>query len=74
MLWRERLRAGRPTLNGQVIAAFVIAVILHSLWNVFAGIESRALGARLIVEALSIAVPVASLLLLARRVSEARRS
>ncbi len=33
-LWRERERAGRPVLNAAVAGFFLLAVLLHFLWNV----------------------------------------
>ncbi len=36
-IWRERA-AGRSVVGGPVIGAFLIAVVLHTLWDVFAGV------------------------------------
>ena len=34
VLWRERERAGRVTINASVVMAFLLAVLLHIAWNV----------------------------------------
>lgn len=34
VLWREREKAGRRTLNWKVASAFVAAVLLHTAWNI----------------------------------------
>ncbi|HEX8259628.1 MAG TPA: PrsW family intramembrane metalloprotease [Rubrobacteraceae bacterium] len=73
VLWRERLRAGRPTVNGRVLGAFLTAVVLHALWDTFAGIKSSGAAGFLVVSLVSLLVAAASLILLIRRVREARR-
>ena len=40
VLWRERLKAGHATFNWRVGGAFATAVILHALWDTFAGMKS----------------------------------
>lgn len=73
VLWRERLRAGRAVLNGHVIGAFIVAVGLHTLWDVFASFRGATFVGFLSIEMLSLLVAVISLTLLIRRVREARR-
>ena len=34
VLWRERARAGRPIINLNVIAFFLMAVALHAAWDI----------------------------------------
>jgi len=34
VLWRERAKAGKITINGWVIGAFVLAVVLHAFWDI----------------------------------------
>jgi protease PrsW len=38
VLWRERLKAGHATFNWRVGGAYATAVVLHALWDTFAGI------------------------------------
>lgn len=73
VLWRERLKAGRAVLNGHVIGAFMVAVGLHTLWDVFASFRAATLAGFAGIQALSVLVAVMSLTLLIRRVREARR-
>jgi protease PrsW len=73
VLWRERLRAGRPVLNLQVGGAFLIAVILHALWDTFASNRTDVLFEFLGLDLLSLVVALVSLTLLIRRVHEAPR-
>lgn len=42
ILWRERAKAGKININGWVIGAFVLAVVLHALWDI---VNSQNLGA-----------------------------
>jgi RsiW-degrading membrane proteinase PrsW (M82 family) len=72
VLWRERLRAGRP--NGRVLGAFLTAVLLHALWDTVAGVKSSGAAGYSVGWLLSLFVAVASLVLLIRRVREARRA
>ncbi len=73
VLWRERLRAGRATVNGRVVGAFATAVVLHALWDTFNGLRGTTFSAFLSLEALSLLVAVVSLALLVARVREAGR-
>jgi RsiW-degrading membrane proteinase PrsW (M82 family) len=74
VLWRERLKAGHATLNWRVGGAFLTAVVLHALWDTFASIRSASFIEFLGVTLLSLLVAVVSLVLLLRRVREARRA
>jgi RsiW-degrading membrane proteinase PrsW (M82 family) len=74
VLWRERINAGHATLNRHVIGAFLTAVILHALWDTFASVKSTTFVEFLSVEVVSLLVAVISLVLLIRRVREARRA
>jgi RsiW-degrading membrane proteinase PrsW (M82 family) len=73
VLWRERLKAGRPVLNGKVIGAFAIAVVLHTLWNAFNVLRGITFIGFASLELLSLLVAVVSLALFVSRVREARR-
>ncbi|MDF2701396.1 MAG: Protease prsW family [Rubrobacteraceae bacterium] len=72
VLWRERLKAGHATLNWRVLGAFLVAVILHALWDTFASVRSTTFVEFLGVVFLSLLVALISLVLLIRRVREAR--
>jgi RsiW-degrading membrane proteinase PrsW (M82 family) len=74
VLWRERLKVGHATLNWRVGGAFLTAVVLHALWDTFASIGSATFVKFLGVMFLSLLVAVVSLVLLLRRVREARRA
>jgi protease PrsW len=74
VLWRERVKAGHATVNWRVVGAFLVVVVLHALWDTFAGIQSSTLMEFLSVEFLSLLVALVSLTLLIRRVREARRT
>jgi streptomycin 6-kinase len=74
VLWRERLKAGHATLNWRVGGAFLMAVVLHALWDTFASLRSATFVEFLGVVFLSVLVAVVSLVLLLRRVREARRA
>ena len=73
VLWRERLRRGRPVLNSKVVGAFATAVMLHALWDTFNLLRGATFVGFLSVEVLSLLVAVVSLTLLIRRVREASR-
>jgi protease PrsW len=74
VLWRERLKAGHATLNWRVGGAFLTAVVLHALWDTLASIRSSTVVEFLGVTFLSLLVAVFSVVLLLRRVREARRA
>ena len=44
VLWRERAKAGKITINGWVIGAFVLAVVLHALWDIVNSQSSNAVS------------------------------
>jgi protease PrsW len=74
VLWRERLKLGHATLNWRVVGAFLTAVALHALWDTFATVRSATFVESLSVELLSLSVALVSLVLLIRRMREARRA
>lgn len=73
VLFRERLRAGRGVLNGRIVGAFLVAVVLHVLWDFFNSLGGMAI-IDLVSNLLSLLVAIVSLTLLIRRVREARRA
>lgn len=72
VLWREREKAGRAVLNWQVLGAFLTAVLLHALWDIFNSFRGATFIASINLELLSILVAYTSLTLLKRRISEAK--
>jgi protease PrsW len=74
VLWRERLKVGHATLNWRVVGAFLTAVALHALWDTFASVRSATFVKSLRVELLSVSVALVRLVLLIRRMREARRA
>ena len=82
VLWRERERSsGHTTFNLRALAAFGVAVVLHTLWdNPVLRVGSEATEAHsLVVEMASLVVPflpvvIVGLLLLFRRPPESRRA
>jgi RsiW-degrading membrane proteinase PrsW (M82 family) len=74
VLWRERLKAGHAVLNRRVLGAFLTAVVLHALWDTFAGARGATFVGFLSVELVSLLIALISLILLIRRVREARRA
>jgi RsiW-degrading membrane proteinase PrsW (M82 family) len=74
VLWRERLKVGHATLNWRVVGAFLTAVVLHALWDTFATVKSATFVEFLSIEVLSLLIALVSVVLLLRRVREARRA
>jgi RsiW-degrading membrane proteinase PrsW (M82 family) len=74
VLWRERLKAGHATFNWRVGGAYATAVVLHALWDTFAGIRSSTFVGFLSIEIVTVLIALISLTLLIRRVREARRA
>ena len=58
VLWRERAKAGKITINGWVIGAFVLAVVLHALWDIVNSQSSNAVayGGMLVLSLVSLGV------------------
>jgi protease PrsW len=74
VLWRERLKAGHATFNWRVGGAYTTAVVLHALWDTFAGIRSSTFVGFLSIEIVTVLIALISLTLLIRRVRETRRA
>ncbi|APV43416.1 Protease prsW family protein [Dehalogenimonas formicexedens] len=58
VLWRERARAGKVTINAWVIGAFILAVVLHAAWDIVNSQSSNAVayGGMLAVALVSLGV------------------
>jgi protease PrsW len=74
VLWRERVKAGHAIFNWRVGGAFATAVILHALWDTFAGMKSATFAGFLSIQLVTLLIAIISLTLLIRRVREARRA
>jgi len=72
VLWRERNIKGRKVINFTVFGAFIIAVVLHSLWNSIFVLAGPTLLQVVIVIAGNLVVAGVSLTLLFRRLRESR--
>ena len=73
VLFRERLKAGHAVLNWRIVGAFLTAVVLHTLWDIFNSL-SGPIFIDFVAILLSLVVAVVSLTLLIRRVHEASRT
>lgn len=72
VLWRERERGRRGV--GKVAGAFLLAVLLHALWDTLNRLRAATFLEWASLEVLSLIVAVVSLGLLLMRVREARRA
>lgn len=72
VLWGEREKAGRAVLNWHVLGAFLIAVLLHALWDIFNSFRGATFIAFVNLELLSLLIAYTSVSLLNRKISEAK--
>jgi protease PrsW len=49
VLWKQRLRTGRTGLNWHVMVAFLTAVLLHALWDIFNSFRGTTLALHYLV-------------------------
>jgi protease PrsW len=73
VLWSERAKKGHAVINGKVIGAFLMAVVLHALWNIAASFGGQT-SADIISTAGTSVLIVISLTLLIRRYKEAKKA
>jgi len=73
VLWREREKKGHIAINGKVIGAFLIAVILHALWNIASSFGGASGGQFILAMSASLVIAAVSLMLIIRRYREAKR-
>jgi len=73
ILWRERERKGRKVPNFTVAGAFVLAVVLHALWDIINSFSGGTMTQFVIVIVGNIVIAGISLALVIRRLREARR-
>jgi protease PrsW len=72
ILWQQRLKTNRTGLSWPVIVAFGTAVLLHALWDIFNSLRGTTFIGAIRVELLSLAIAVISVMLLNKRINEAR--
>jgi RsiW-degrading membrane proteinase PrsW (M82 family) len=73
VIWRERERKGRGLLSLSVIGAFVLAIVLHTLWDTINSLGGTAAGGLIIVIVGNVVIAAISLWMLIRRMGEAVR-
>jgi RsiW-degrading membrane proteinase PrsW (M82 family) len=73
VLWRERQRKDRGLFNWPTFGMFVVAVVLHTLWDLSNTLASQTTATLVLALLGSLAVAAVSLTLLIRRLREARR-
>lgn len=74
VLWRERERHGKLTINWKVVVAFVVAIILHAFWNIAASINISTAAGTGVSAGMSGAIVIISLVLILGRYREARKA
>lgn len=74
VLWRERERKGSALPGQAALLAFVVAVVLHALWDTFNSLSGPTLIDFAGIELLSLGIAILSIALLVRRVHEATPS
>jgi len=74
VLWRERARRGHPALDRAVVGALVVAVLLHTLWDLLNSLSGGTLLATIALQLLSFGVALISLALLIWLLRAARRA
>jgi RsiW-degrading membrane proteinase PrsW (M82 family) len=73
VIWRERERKGHGLLSLSVIGAFVLAIVLHTLWDTINSLGGPTVWGLIIVIVGNVAIAAISLWLLIRRMREAVR-
>ncbi len=73
VMWRERERKGRVLLSPSIVGAFILAVVLHTLWDAVNSLGGPTLIQFIIVILGNLAIAGVSLTLIIRRMREARK-
>ncbi len=73
MLWRERERKGRISIDWQVIVAFIVAIVLHTLWNMVNTLGTETTTRLVITIIGNLAIAAVSLILVFRRYLESKK-
>jgi len=74
VLWRERERKGRAVINLSIVAAYILAIILHAVWDIANSINTQTPNQLTYVILGNIAIAAVSLILVMLRYREARKS
>ena len=74
VLWKQRIKTGRTGLNWHVMVAFMTAVLLHALWDIFNSFRGNTFIGAIKIELLSLLIAGISLMLLNKRIDEAKSS
>jgi RsiW-degrading membrane proteinase PrsW (M82 family) len=73
VLWRERQRKNRGLFNWPTFGVFVVAVVLHTFWDLANSLAGQTTSSLVLALLGSLAVAAVSLTLLIRRLREARQ-
>jgi RsiW-degrading membrane proteinase PrsW (M82 family) len=73
VLWRERAKKGHAVLNWSIIGAFLLAVVLHAMWDTVNSLGGPSVGQFILVIAGNIVIAGISLTLVIRRYFEAKK-
>jgi len=73
VLWRERERQGHITINWRVLGTFVLAVVLHAVWDIINSLGGPSTTQLILVITGNIVIVGVSLTLIIRRYREAKR-
>lgn len=74
ILWREREKRGKITINMPVIGAFALAIILHSLWDIFNSIGSNTVTQFVVLITGNIMLAIISMSLVISRYRKAKKA
>ncbi|MFH1002759.1 MAG: PrsW family intramembrane metalloprotease [Chloroflexota bacterium] len=74
VLWRERERKGHAVINWNVIGAFIIAILLHALWDIVNSLGGQTVTQFVMVMFGNLVIAGVSLTMVVRRYLEVRKS
>jgi RsiW-degrading membrane proteinase PrsW (M82 family) len=74
VLWREREKKGHVVINWAIVGAFILAVVLHALWDIINSLGGQTLIQLFVIIIGNIFIAAISLTLVIRRYREARKS
>ena len=73
VLWRERERKGHTSINWSVIGAFILAIVLHTVWDIINSLGVSTTNRFIMVLIGNLVIAGISLTLVIRRYLEAKR-
>jgi RsiW-degrading membrane proteinase PrsW (M82 family) len=73
VIWRERERRGHAVINFNIVGAFVLAVILHAIWDIANSVKTQTTSQLIYVILGNVAIAAVSLTLVLFRYREARK-